>query len=142
MNQGHVRLASRALHRKRLASAGKLGLTLIAVALGIGMLGYIGLEGLGPVDAFLNAAMILSGMGPIHNPTSTAGKLFAGFYALFSGFAVLGIAAIIFAPLVHRMFHRFHIADAESEEKAGERAEAREEGRAEGKAEAKRRKKR
>ena len=129
-----MRLASRAMHRKRLVSAGKLGLTLIAVALGIGKAGYMALEGLGPVDAFLNASMILSGMGPLHNPTSTAGKLFAGFYALFSGFAVLGIAAIIFAPLVHRMFHKFHIADAESEEKA--------EARSEGKAEERRRKKR
>jgi hypothetical protein len=126
------------VHRRRLVSAGKLGLAMIAGALAIGIVGYMTLEGLGFIDAFLNASMILSGMGPLHNPTSTAGKIFAGIYALFSGFAVLAIAAIMFAPLVHRMFHRFHIADAESEEKA----EAREEGKAEGKAEAKRRKKR
>jgi len=138
MQHGRVPLASREVHRRRLVSAGKLGLAMIAGALAIGIVGYMTLEGLGFIDAFLNASMILSGMGPLHNPTSTAGKIFAGIYALFSGFAVLAIAAIMFAPLVHRMFHRFHIADAESEEKA----EAREEGKAEGKAEAKRRKKR
>ena len=58
--------------------------------------------------------MILSGMGPLHNPATTGGKLFAGIYAIYCGFAVLGIAAIMFAPIVHRLFHRFHIAEAES----------------------------
>jgi hypothetical protein len=120
-------LAPKAVHRRRLVGAGKLGLALVLVALAIGITGYMALEGLGFVDAFLNAAMILSGMGPLHNPASTAGKLFAGFYALFSGFAVLGIAAIVFAPIVHRIFHRLHIADTEAEERAEAKAQAKDE---------------
>jgi hypothetical protein len=121
-------LAPKAVHRRRLAGAGKLGLALVVGALAIGITGYMSLEGLAFVDAFLNAAMILSGMGPLHNPVSTAGKLFAGFYALFSGFAVLGIAAIVFAPIVHRIFHRLHIADTEAEERADAKAEAKADG--------------
>ena len=74
------------------------------------MAGYACFEDLELVDAFLNAAMILSGMGPVHNPQTVGGKLFAGFYAIYSGFAVLGIAAIMFAPVVHRIFHRLHIS--------------------------------
>ena len=90
-----------------------IGLGLVGVSLLAGMVGYHVLVGLPWIDAFLNASMILSGMGPIHEPKTVAGKLFAGFYALYSGFAVLGIAAIIFAPVVHRIFHRFHITDAD-----------------------------
>lgn len=107
------RLASPQVFRRRLIGAGRLGLGLIAISLAIGMAGYAFTEHLGLVDAFLNAAMILSGMGPIHEPTTIAGKLFAGFYALYSGFAVLGIAALMFAPVVHRLFHRFHITDTD-----------------------------
>ena len=111
----HIPLPPPKVHWQRLWSAGRLGLVMIAISLAVGMAGYMSLEGLGVLDAFLNASMILSGMGPLHNPTSAAGKLFAGLYAIFSGFAVLGIAAVIFAPIVHRMFHRMHIADAEEE---------------------------
>jgi hypothetical protein len=132
--QGHVPLASREIHRRRLVSAGKVGIAMIVASLAIGIVGYMTLEGLGFIDAFLNASMILSGMGPLHNPTSTAGKVFAGLYALYSGFAVLAIAAIMFAPIIHRIFHRLHVADSELEQKAGERTDA--------KPEAKRRKKR
>lgn len=110
-------LASREAHRHRLLSAARFGLLLVALSLGVGMAGYMFLEGLGVVDAFLNAAMILSGMGPIHNPQTIAGKLFAGFYALYSGFAVLIIAAIMFAPVIHRIFHRLHIADLDQDPK-------------------------
>jgi len=132
--QGHVPLAPREIHRRRLVSAGKVGIAMIVASLAIGIVGYMTLEGLGFIDAFLNASMILSGMGPLHNPTSTAGKVFAGLYALYSGFAVLAIAAIMFAPIIHRIFHRLHVADSELEQKAGERTDA--------KPEAKRRKKR
>jgi hypothetical protein len=130
MNRARMKLASASVHRRRLVTAGKLGLVLIAVSLAIGMVGYMALEELDFVDAFLNAAMILSGMGPLHNPDTTAGKVFAGLYALYSGFAVLAIAAIMFAPIVHRIFHRLHIADSELEEKAEEQAEAKAEAKA------------
>jgi hypothetical protein len=106
-----VALAPKAVHVRRLLSAGKVAAAFVAVSLAFGMGGYMLFEHLGVVDAFLNASMILSGMGPLHSPTSTGGKIFAGLYAIFSGFAVLGVAAVVFAPLVHRAFHRLHIAD-------------------------------
>lgn len=111
----HQRLAPLPVFRRRLVTAGSLGLGLIVVSLAVGIAGYMLTEGLEPTDAFLNAAMILSGMGPVHNPDSTAGKLFAGVYAIYCGFAVLGIAALMFAPVVHRLFHRFHIETVEDE---------------------------
>ena len=72
------------------------------------MLGYHYLVGLSWIDSYENAAMILSGMGPLASPVTTAGKIFAGSYALFSGIAVLAIAGVIAAPLVHRFLHRLH----------------------------------
>jgi hypothetical protein len=85
------------------------GLLFIAIGLWIGMLGYHTYEQMSWVDAFVNAAMILSGMGPVSPLTTAAGKLFAGFYALFSGLAFIAIVAIVFAPLVHRFFHKLHL---------------------------------
>jgi len=111
----HQRLAPLPVFRRRLVGAGSLGLGLMLGSLAIGMAGYMLAEGLPAIDAFLNAAMILSGMGPLHSPETTAGKLFAGCYAIYCGFAVLGIAAIMFAPVVHRIFHRFHIETEEDE---------------------------
>jgi hypothetical protein len=108
-------LAPLPVFRRRLIGAGTLGVGLIAASLIVGIAGYMLTEHLAFIDAFLNAAMILSGMGPLHSPESVAGKLFAGLYAIYCGFAVLGIAAVMFAPVVHRLFHRFHI---EAEEHA------------------------
>jgi hypothetical protein len=93
--------------RRQLRSLG-VGIILIAIALYGGMLGYHILVGLSWIDSYENAAMILSGMGPVATPNTFAGKLFAGSYALFSGIAVLAIAAVIAAPLVHRLLHRLH----------------------------------
>jgi transposase len=93
--------------RRQLRSLG-VGLVFIAVGLYIGMLGYHYLVALSWVDAYENAAMILSGMGPVATPSTNAGKIFAGSYALFSGIAVLAIAGVIAAPLVHRFLHRLH----------------------------------
>ena len=110
------RLAPPEVYRRRLFTSGSVGLGLIAVSLAVGICGYWGFEHLDFVDAFLNAAMILSGMGPLFNPQTTGGKLFAGFYALYSGFAVLAIAAIMFAPVLHRVMHRFHLEGQEAGE--------------------------
>ena len=107
-------LAKPEVFRRRLLTVGTIGFALVVVSLIIGIAGYAFFERLALVDAFLNAAMILSGMGPLHSPQTTAGKIFAGLYAIYCGFAVLGIAAIMFAPVVHRLFHRFHIAESES----------------------------
>ena len=78
-------------------------------SLAVGMLGYHLIEGLPWVDAFLDAAMILGGMGPVNELHTTAGKLFAGCYALYCGIVFLVVAGVLFAPLVHRFLHRFHM---------------------------------
>jgi len=93
---------------RRLSLSLGVGAGLIAGSLVAGMAGYHYLEGLPWLDAFLNAAMILSGMGPLAQTQTVAGKIFAGLYALYSGFAVLVIAGIAFGPVVHRLLHRFH----------------------------------
>ena len=100
---------------KRLLRNLLFAVLLIGLSLLGGMAGYHYLEGLPWIDAFLNASMILSGMGPIHNPQTTGGKIFAGIYAIFSGFAVLGVAAVVFAPVIHRAFHKLHIADTDKD---------------------------
>ncbi|MFO0838612.1 MAG: hypothetical protein U1D55_08775 [Phycisphaerae bacterium] len=85
-------------------------------ALGVGILGYHFLEGLTWVDAVLNASMILFGMGPVNSLQTTAGKLFASAYAMFSGIVFVTVVALLFAPLFHRMIHRFHLELADEEE--------------------------
>jgi hypothetical protein len=100
------------LYLRRQLRSLAIGLALIAVGLFIGMLGYHIFVGLSWIDSYENAAMILSGMGPLATPETFAGKFFAGTYALFSGIAVLAIAGVIAAPLVHRFLHRLH-ADSE-----------------------------
>jgi hypothetical protein len=84
----------------------------ILIGTGIGTVGYHELGALGWVDAFLNASMILSGMGPVDRLETTAAKLFASFYALFSGLVFIGVAGVLAAPWVHRVFHWMHIDDA------------------------------
>lgn len=93
----------------RLATSAALGFAIVAVSLLIGMIGYHVLLKLGWIDAFLNASMLLGGMGPVDPPRTAAGKLFSGLYALYCGFAVLGIAGVVFAPIFHRFLHRFHL---------------------------------
>ena len=106
-------LLPRAKFFQRLLWSVLVGVVLVALSLGGGMLGYHFLESLPWLDAFLNASMILSGMGPLANPQSAAGKLFAGFYALYSGLFLILVAGLMFAPIVHRFLHRFHIDEAD-----------------------------
>lgn len=93
----------------RLAHGGIIALALTAVSLFMGMLGYRIFEGLSWIDAFLNASMLLGGMGPVNAPVTPGGKLFAGLYALYCGLVVILVAGIILAPVAHRMLHRFHM---------------------------------
>src|SRR3972149_8655085 len=88
-----------------------LAFGLMAGSLGLGVLGYHLTEGLSWLDSLLNASMILSGMGPVAVLHSPAGKLFASFYALFSGAVFLGMAGIVVAPIAHRLLHRLHLAE-------------------------------
>lgn len=105
-------LAPRRKFRARVAGAALASLALITGTLGVGMAGFHWIENLAWLDAFHQAAMLLSGMGPVANMTSTAGKLFDGIYALFCGIVLLAATAILFAPVIHRIMHRFHLEDA------------------------------
>ncbi len=78
------------------------------------MWGYSAFEGLSAVDAFLNAAMILGGMGPVATLTTTAGKIFAGCYALYSGLVLVVSAGLVLAPVLHNVMHSFHIDDSDA----------------------------
>ena len=102
-------LLSRAKFLRRVARHGLLALFVIAVALGIGVAGYHFIAGLGWIDSLLNASMILGGMGPVDPLKTNAAKIFASFYALFSGLAFVGIASLLLAPFAHRFLHRFHL---------------------------------
>jgi len=95
----------------RIARHGAFAAALVAGSLALGMLGYSRFEHLSWLDAFLDAAMLLGGMGPVHIPVTDAGKLFAGFYALFSGMVFLVVAGVMLAPVIHRVLHHFHWAE-------------------------------
>jgi hypothetical protein len=102
-------LLPRPMFVRRLAISLLAGMVMILISLMVGMAGYHWLENMSWVDAFVNAAMILSGMGPVEPLHTNGGKIFAGIYALFSGLALIGVAGIMFAPVIHRFLHRFHI---------------------------------
>jgi hypothetical protein len=109
MESRHQPLLNRRAFARRLGLSFGAASLLISVSLFGGMAGYHFLEGLAWIDAFANASMILSGMGPLDPPRTWSGKLFAGLYALYSGLAVILAAGILFTPVVHRMLHRFHL---------------------------------
>jgi len=89
-----------------------LALGLVAGALFIGVLGYHFTEPkLGWLDALLNASMILGGMGPVDHVENPAAKVFASFYALFSGIMFITVASVLTAPFAHRLLHHFHLQD-------------------------------
>ncbi len=83
-------------------------LVLFALSLALGMWGYAHFEGLAWRDSFLNSAMLLGGMGPVNDPHTDAGKLFAGAYALFAGLVFIVTAGLLLAPSLHRLLHTFH----------------------------------
>jgi hypothetical protein len=85
------------------------GCMLIAFSLGVGMIGYHFLGGLAWIDAFLDASMILSGMGPLSQLHSDVAKLFAGCYAIYCGIALIATTGVILGPMIHRSLHKFHI---------------------------------
>ena len=107
----HQPLLSREAFAKRVAQSFGVAAVFIGVSLLGGMIGYHCLEDLAWIDAFANASMILSGMGPLDAPKTSSGKMFAGLYALCSGLAVILAAGILFTPVVHRLLHKFHLED-------------------------------
>ena len=110
----HQRLLSREAFARRVALSFAAASAFIGVSLLGGMIGYHSLEGLAWIDAFANAAMILSGMGPLDPLKTWGGKLFAGCYALYSGLAVILAAGILFTPVVHRLLHKFHLEEEDA----------------------------
>jgi uncharacterized membrane protein YfcA len=92
----------------RMANHFAIAAGLLFVSLLAGMAGYVYLEHLTWLEAFLNAAMLLGGMGPVDIPQTRGGKFFAGCYALYAGLLVLAVAGVLFAPLGHRLLHRLH----------------------------------
>jgi hypothetical protein len=97
---------------KRMALSAALAYAIVAVALFAGVLGYHSIAGLRWIDSLLNASMILTGMGPVDPMTTTAAKLFASAYALFSGVVFLSAMGIILSPIFHRILHAFHMDDS------------------------------
>ena len=104
-------LASTDVFVRRLVLNGLIGLLLLVFSLAIGMLGYHYLENLSWIDSLLNASMILGGMGPVNPLQTNTGKIFASFYAIYSGVILLASVGILITPIFHRFLHRFHLAD-------------------------------
>jgi hypothetical protein len=111
--QRNKHLLPRKEYYRRVLRHAAMGVAVIVVALGLGMVGYHTFESLPWIDAFVNAAMILSGMGPVATLQTDGGKIFAGCYAIFSGLALIAILGIIFAPVIHRALHKFHLEEKE-----------------------------
>jgi hypothetical protein len=108
----HAPLASRRRFIRRIVTHVVIVTAVIALSLGVGIGGYRYFEGMDWIDAYLNAAMLLGGMGPVGPELRTrGGKLFAGAYALYAGMVVLVAAGILMAPVFHRVMHRFHLEE-------------------------------
>lgn len=111
-NHSHSKLASYKVFVNRLIKNVVFSLVALLFSLLIGIVGYMYYEKLSFIDAYANAAMILSGVGATTGPQTVGGKLFVGSYALFSGIIFLLIAGFLLTPIVHRFFHKFHLEDS------------------------------
>lgn len=111
-------LASNRLFITRLSRNGLWCLAFVALSLVVGSAGYMYFESMSLIDAFSNAAMILSGMGPLTPLFTVGGKIFAALYAIASGFLLLGFASLMLAPVFHRILHRFHVDEQDSADEA------------------------
>jgi hypothetical protein len=110
----HEKLLPRKKFFIRLIKYALISISVIAFSLLIGMVGYHQLEGLPWVDSFLNAAMLMGGMGPINALHNQPAKIFAGIYALYCGMVLLIAVGIFAAPILHRFLHRFHLESEEN----------------------------
>jgi hypothetical protein len=106
-------LVPRDVFLRRLAVHGGYVAALLAFSIALGIAGFHYLAGEAPIDALLNSAMLLGGMGPVGEIRFTAGKLFASFYSLYAGLVFIGGSTILLAPVLHRFMHRFHLEDEE-----------------------------
>ncbi len=105
----YEKLAPLSIFVRRMAASVMLAGILIAIALSIGVMGYHWIAGFDYVDSFLEASMILGGMGPVNSLSTMGAKIFASVYALFSGLLFIAIMGILLTPITHRMLHRFHV---------------------------------
>ncbi|PYP41504.1 MAG: hypothetical protein DMD43_06400 [Gemmatimonadetes bacterium] len=101
---------------RRLATHGLFALALVGVSLLIGTLGYHSLGRQTWIDSFLNASMLLGGMGPVGEITTTSGKLFAACFALYAGLMLIGITTLVLAPVIHRILHTVHLEEPDVDE--------------------------
>jgi hypothetical protein len=107
----HEPLLEQPVFRRRVARHGRLAFSLVATSLAIGIAGFHWLAGESWLDAYLNSAMLLGGMGPVGTIEGPLGKLFAGAYALFAGLVFLGAGAVFLVPIVHRWLHKLHLEE-------------------------------
>jgi len=102
-------LLRRAEFVRRILGHAAAAAVLLLGSVALGMAGYMHYEHLGALDAFLDTAMLLGGMGPVHIPVTDGGKLFAGLFALYAGLVFIATAALLLGPIAHRVLHRFHL---------------------------------
>jgi hypothetical protein len=112
----HQQLISPRRFAGRMLKAVGLWVALAIFGLVIGMAGYAEFEDMTLADAYVNAAMILSGMGPVGELKTTAGKIFAGSYAIFSGLVIVIATGFVLAPIFHRVLHHFHVESAKQDQ--------------------------
>jgi len=111
LERKHEKLAPLSVFVRRMANSVAMAGLLVAAALSIGISGYHWIAGLSWVDSLLEASMILGGMGPINPLPTTAAKIFASAYALFSGLMFIGVMGIVLMPVAHRLLHKFHFEE-------------------------------
>ncbi|HEY6122261.1 MAG TPA: hypothetical protein VIV66_20055 [Pyrinomonadaceae bacterium] len=114
----HHKLAPFSVFVNRIIGALMIAFGLIVVALLIGIAGYHWLAKLSWIDSFLEASMILGGMGPVNQLTSNGAKIFASIYALFAGVMFIGVMGVVISPIIHRGLHKIHLDEADLEKKA------------------------
>jgi hypothetical protein len=112
------KLLPRAAFIRRMLKYALVSFGFVVISLVIGMAGYHQFEGMGWIDAFVNAAMLMGGMGPVSELHTDAGKLFAGVYALYCGLVVVIAIGLLVAPVLHRTLHHFHV-ESEADEARG-----------------------
>ena len=105
----HQPLAPPALFRRRVFTHWAIALVALFGSVLAGTVGYHVFGRQSWIDSFLNACMLLGGMGPVGDLTTTEGKLFAALFALYAGLVFIGVSALLFAPFLHRVMHRFHL---------------------------------
>ncbi len=115
----HHKLAPFSVFVNRIIRALMVAFGLIAFALFIGITGYHFLAKLSWIDSFLEASMILGGMGPVNQLTNNGAKIFASIYALFAGVMFIGVMGVVISPIIHRGLHKIHLDEEDFDKQGG-----------------------